>query len=144
MAEFMFKELVNDAGLENEFKADSAAVSTEETGNGIYPPAKECMRRHGVPFGRHHARQITDEDIERYDEIYLMDRNNIRWLKHVLKDPDKALGKSRLLMSLTGEERDVADPWYTGDFEQTFRDINSALPYILKGNRAVGGTRHFV
>ncbi len=135
MAEFIFKKMVKDAGRENDFEADSAATSTEEIGNDVYPPAKACMRRHNIPFTRRAARQITDADLDNYDQIYLMDHNNLRWLKYAVSKPEKAAGKIKLLMSLAGEDRDVADPWYTGDFEQTFSDISKALPHILQGTQ---------
>ncbi len=135
MAEFIFKKMVKDTGRENDFEADSAATSTEEIGNDVYPPAKACLRRHNIPFTRRAARQITDADLDYYDQIYLMDHNNLRWLKYAVSNPEKAAGKIKLLMSLAGEDRDVADPWYTGDFERTFSDISKALPHILQGTQ---------
>ena len=135
MAEFIFKKMVKDTGRENDFEADSAATSTEEIGNDVYPPAKACLRRHNIPVTRRAARQITDADLDYYDQIYLMDHNNLRWLKYAVSNSDKAAGKIKLLMSLAGEDRDVADPWYTGDFERTFSDISKALPHILQGTQ---------
>ena len=129
MAEFMMKRLVSEAGREAEFEIDSVATSTEEIGNDMYPPAKRCLRAHGVPFGHRRARQITQADYDHYDSIFVMDSNNLRWLKMLgFDDKDR---KVSLLMSLVGEERDVADPWYTGNFERTFDDIAMALPRIL-------------
>ncbi len=129
MAEFIFKKMVADAGRANEFEIDSVATSTEETGNDMYPPAKACLRLHGIPFTRRAARQMTHTDYRHYDRIFLMDRNNLRWLKCLgIEDTE---GKVQLLMSLTGNTRDVADPWYTGDFEQTYDDICLALPHLL-------------
>ena len=132
MAEFMMKKAVADAGLSGEYEIASAATSTEEIGNDIYPPAKETLRRHGIPFERRGARRITSEDYRHYDRIYVMDRNNLRWMERLMPDPD---GKVRLLMSLVCEERDVADPWYSGDFETTFRDINETVKALLNDNR---------
>ena len=129
MAEFIFKKMVADAGRADEFEIDSVATSTEEIGNDMYPPAKACLRRHGIPFTHRAARQMTRADYRHYDRIFLMDRNNLRWLKYLgIDDTD---GKVQLLMSLTGNPRDVADPWYTDDFEQTYDDICLALPQLL-------------
>ncbi len=129
MAEFMMKKLVRDRGLEDEFEIDSVATSTEEIGNDMYPPARRCLRAHGVPFEHRGARQITKADFDRFDRIFVMDRNNLRWLRMLgFNEKDE---KVRLLMSLVDEERDVADPWYTGDFERTYSDIATALPRLL-------------
>ena len=132
MAEFIMKKAVADAGLSGEYEIASAATSTEEIGNDIYPPAKETLRRHGIPFERRRARRITPEDYRHYDRIYVMDRNNLRWMDRLMPDPDV---KVRLLMSLVGEERDVADPWYSGDFETTYRDISEAVKALLSDIR---------
>lgn len=129
MAEFMMKRLVSEAGREAEFEIDSVATSTEEIGNDMYPPARRCLRAHGVPFEHRRARQITQADYDHFDSIFVMDRNNLCWL-HMIGIDDSA-HKVRLMMSLVGEERDVADPWYTGDFERTYRDISMALPSLL-------------
>lgn len=136
MAEFMLKKLVKEKGVEADYEIASAATSTEEIAGDIYPPAKQCLRRHGVPFSKRGARQITAEDYHHYDRIYVMDDNNLRWLRYIL--PNEIISshdyrdKVRLLMSLCGEELDVADPWYTGDFERTYRDIDRALQTALK------------
>ena len=131
MAEFILKDLVRKNGLEDRFYIESAAVSTEETGNSIYPPAKRCLNAHGIPFDKGKtARQITRADYNRFDLIIYMDRMNLRWLKYII--PDDPQGKIKLMMSFTGHDRDVADPWYTGDFETTFRDIMEASRMLLK------------
>ena len=130
MAEFMMKQLVREVGREAEFEIDSVATSTEEIGNDMYPPAKRCLRAHGVPFEHRRARQITNADYDHFDRIFVMDGNNLRWLKMLgFNDNDN---KVRLLMSLVGENRDVADPWYTGNFERTYDDIAMALPKLLQ------------
>ncbi len=130
MAEFMMKHLVREQGREAEFEIDSVATSTEEIGNDMYPPAQRCLRAHGVPFEHRGARQITTADFQRADLVLVMDRNNLRWLRMLgFNNEDE---KVRLLMSLAGEERDVADPWYTGDFERTYDDIAMALPSLLR------------
>ena len=131
MAEFIFKDLIRSQGIEDRFYVESAAVSTEEIGNSIYPPAKRCLNAHGIPFDKNKtARQITRADYDRFDLIIYMDRMNLRWLKYII--PDDPQGKVRLMMSFTGRDRDVADPWYTGDFETTYKDITDASEMLLK------------
>ena len=125
MAEFILKDLVRGRGLEKEFLIASAAVSAEETGNPIYPPARECLLRHGIPFDRDkRARQVSAADYGRFDRIICMDESNLHLSRRFI--PEDPEGKIRLMMSYTGEERDVADPWYTGDFERTYHDILAA------------------
>jgi len=130
MAEFIFKSLVKAHGIENLFHIESAAVSDEECGNPIYPPAKRCLSQHGVSFDQNKtARTITRSDYDRFDRIICMDRSNLRWLDRIIDgDPDK---KVRLLLSYCGSSRDVADPWYTGDFESCFQDILNGCEAIL-------------
>lgn len=132
MAEFMLKKMVKESGRENEFEIASAATSTEEIGNDVYPAAKACLQRHGVPFARREARQITRADLDYYDRIFLMDGNNVRRLRSLWPDVEVGNGKVQLLMSLTDSGCDVADPWYTGDFERTYRDIVEALSQLLR------------
>ena len=124
------KALVKSRGLENEYFIESAAVSDEETGNPIYPPAKRCLNQHGVPFDNSkRARKITPADYARFDRIICMDASNLRLIRRIIpSDPD---GKIHLLMSYTGRSRDVADPWYTGDFETTFQDILEGCEAML-------------
>ncbi len=131
MAEFIMKKLVKDAGREDEFEIASAATSTEEIGNDIYPLAKACLLKHGISFTPREARQVTCSDYDYYDRIFLMDRNNLCWLRNVLPKVKDERGKIQLLMSLTGSNCDVADPWYTGDFERTYQDITEALSHLL-------------
>ena len=130
MAEFIFKDKILSRGLKEQFYVESAAVSTEEIGNSIYPPAKRCLNAHGIPFDKEKtARQITRADYNRFDLIICMDRMNLRWLKYIIpNDPDN---KVRLMMSYAGQDRDVADPWYTGDFETTYRDLDLATDALL-------------
>ncbi len=131
MAEFVFKALVKLYGLESLFYVESAAVSTEEIGNPIYPPAKRCLTQHGIPFDSDkRARQVTREDYGKFDLLICMDESNVRRLRRIVgDDPD---GKIHLMMSYTGDFRDVADPWYTGDFETTFQDVLEASEAFLK------------
>ena len=132
MAEFVFKALVRTYGLEDMFYVESAAVSTEEIGNPIYPPAKRCLTQHGVAFDKNKtSRQVTPEDYKNFDLLICMDNSNIRLLKRIIGDEDPD-NKVHLMMSYTGEFRDVADPWYTGDFETTFQDVLSASEAFLK------------
>ncbi|MGM9693875.1 MAG: low molecular weight protein-tyrosine-phosphatase [Alloprevotella sp.] len=144
MAEFIMKKMVKEEGRQADYEIESAATSTEEIGNDVYPPAKSCLRSHGVPFTRRGARQICRADYERFDRIFLMDNNNYAWLSRLLPDlvwktasgwQDRD-GKVFLLMELTGEARDVADPWYTGNFERTYLDISRALACYFEAHAA--------
>ena len=123
MAEYVMKDLVQKAGKAGEYEIDSAAVSREEIGNTVYPPARRELERHGVRCGGHRARQITMEDYRYFDRIYYMDASNARFLARMLpRDPEKI----RPLL-----DRDVADPWYTGDFSQTWDDVLEGCQRIL-------------
>ena len=130
MAEFILKALVKTRGLEEEYYIESAAVYTEEIGNPIYPPAKRCLSQHGVWFdpGKT-ARQVTRADYDRFDRIIVMDASNLRWIRRII--PEDPAGKIHMMMSYTGVGRDVADPWYTGDFEETFQDLLEACEAML-------------
>ena len=130
MAEFILKALVKARGLENQFYIESAAVSAEEIGNPIYPPAKRCLTQHGVWYDpAKRARQVSRADYDRFDRIICMDASNLRLIRRFIpEDPD---GKIHLMMSYTGVGRDVADPWYTGDFETTFQDILEGCEAML-------------
>ena len=130
MAEFILKALVKAKGLEDRFHIESAAVSTEEIGNPIYPPAKRCLQQHGVWFSpEKRARQVTKADYDRFDRIICMDASNLRLIRRII--PSDPQGKIHLMMSYTGVGRDVADPWYTGDFEETFQDLLVACEAML-------------
>ena len=131
MAEYILKALLRARGLEDRYYVESAAVSTEEIGNPIYPPARRCLSQHGIPFDVRQARQITRADYDRFDRIICMDASNLRMLRYII--PDDPQGKVHLMMSYTGRSRDVADPWYTGDFETTFQDILTACEAMLAG-----------
>jgi len=128
MAEFIFKALAQAKGTA--VYAESAAVSTEEIGNPIYLPAQRSLRQHGIPFdpGKR-ARQVTRRDYDRFDRIICMDASNLRLIRRII--PDDPEGKIHLMMSYTGIGRDVADPWYTGDFETTFQDLLEACEAML-------------
>ncbi len=130
MAEFIMKALVKARGLEDSYHIESAAVSYEEIGNPIYPPAKRCLTQHGVWFDPGKcSRRVTAEDYDRFDRIICMDASNLRLIRNII--PSDPQGKIHLMMSYTGSGRDVADPWYTGDFETTFQDILCACEAML-------------
>lgn len=131
MAEFILKDMVRKRGLEKEYYIESAAVSDEERGNPIYPPARSCLSRHGVPFDSSKtSRKVTRADYARFDRIIYMDSSNLRWLGHIIGDDPE--GKFSLMMSYAGKSRDVADPWYTGDFERTYSDLTEACEAMLE------------
>ena len=123
------KQLVSQAGRSADFEIASAAVSTEEIGNDIYPPAKRILTAKGVPFTRRAARQMTRADYAYYDYIICMDQSNLRWLRYIIgDDPDH---KVSLMMEWVGKNRDVADPWYTGDFTTAYDDILEGCQAML-------------
>ena len=124
MAEFVLKDMVRKAGAENRFQIASVAASREELGNPMYPPARHELEKHGIPWERHSARLITQADYDHFDVIYYMDSRNARYLSRLF--PDRA-GKFRPLL-----DHDVADPWYTGDFTQTWLDIVEGCENILE------------
>ena len=130
MAEFVMKDLVQKAGRANEFVIDSCAVSNEEQGNPIYPPAKRKMQEHGIPFDAHRAHKITKSEFDAYDLVILMDQSNLNILSRIVGRDN--LDKVHMLMSYAGSSRDVADPWYSGDFERAYRDILEGCKGLLK------------
>ena len=123
MAEFIMKDLVAKAGLSDRFQIASAAVSREEIGNPVYPPARRELARHGIACDGHAAHQITQKEYDAYDRIYYMDASNARWLNRMLRET----GKCCPLLN-----HDVADPWYTGDFGETWDDILEGCTRILE------------
>ena len=130
MAEFVMKDLVRKAGLASQFYIESAATSREEIGNPVYPPARRKLAEHGISCDGHAARQLTNADYEKYDLLIGMDRDNLRDMYHICGgDPD---GKLRLLMDYTDRPDDVADPWYTGDFESTWQDVLAGCQGLLR------------
>ncbi len=130
MAEFVMKKLVREAGLENNFYIASAATSREELGNPVYPPARRKLTEHGISCSGKTAVQMTSADYDRYDHIIIMDGNNRRNIMRIIgSDPQN---KVRRLLDYTDRPRDVADPWYTGDFEQTWQDVSEGCAALLK------------
>ena len=124
MCEFVMKDLVKKAGLEERFHIASAAVSREEIGKPVYPPARRELAKHGIGCDGHAAHQITKQELESYDRIYYMDRSNAQYLRRLFGNDAE---KCRPLLS-----RDVADPWYTGDFTQTWNDVVEGCSRILE------------
>ena len=124
------KDLVNRENLSNEFYIASAATSTEEIGNPVYPPIKEIMVKHGVPFENHRAKQLKQNDYNNFDLFVAMDENNLRNIHRIF--PSDKDGKIKKLLSFCGSDRDVADPWYYGNFEQTYGDILSGCTALLE------------
>lgn len=131
MAEFIMKKLVSEAGLSGAFEIASAATSTEEIGNPVYPPARRKLAEHGIACDGKTARQLTRRDYDNYDLLIGMDRYNIRNMERMCGgDPD---GKIHMLMEYAGNDgQDVADPWYTGDFNATWHDCLNGCKGLLK------------
>lgn len=131
MAMFVMRDLVGKLGVASQFEIDSAATSSEELGNPAYPPVVRLLGRLGIDTSCHRARRITAEDYRYYDIIIGMDRANMRNMNNFWGgDPD---GKLHLMMNFCQENRDVADPWYTGDFETTYRDVLAGCRALLTG-----------
>ena len=130
MAEFVMKDLVKKAGLEGQFHIESAATSTEEIGSPVYPPARRKLAEHGIDCTGKTARQLQNSDYDQYDLLIGMDRTNLRNM-HRICGVDFA-GKLHLLMDYTDRPGDVADPWYTGDFETTWRDALEGCQGLLE------------
>ena len=123
MGQYVLRHMAKEKGVDHLLQIDSVAVSREELGNPVYPPAKREMNRHGVNCDGHRARQITQADVDGYDHIYYMDASNLRYLNRLFP------GETKFKPFLN---RDVADPWYTGDFTQTWADIQEGCQRILK------------
>lgn len=129
MAQFVMEELVRRAGREGEFLIDSAATSSEELGNPPHRGTVAKLRAEGIPVGRHRARRVRREEYGSWDHIIYMDAENARGLARILGgDPD---GKVSRLLDWTARPRDVADPWYTGDFDATYRDVLAGCEALL-------------
>ena len=130
MAEFVMKDLVRKAGLEDDFHIDSAATSTEEIGNEVFPPARRKLAEHGIACKGKTARQMTRHDYDRFDLLIGMDSWNIRNMTRICGgDPE---GKIRKLLDFTERTGDVADPWYTGNFDATWRDVLEGCQCLLE------------
>ncbi|SEF69478.1 low molecular weight protein-tyrosine-phosphatase [Lachnospira multipara] len=134
MAELILKDMVEKMGRVDEFYIESAATSTEEiwhgVGNPVYPPARDILAKHGISCEGKRARQVKYEDYDKFDLLIAMDSNNIRNLRKLI--PEDTKGKVHLMMEYAGQKRDVADPWYTGNFQKTWDDIYLACGQLLK------------
>ena len=130
MAEFVMKKLVSDMGLGDKFYIESAATSREEIGNPVYQPVRKLLSQHGIDTSGKTARQMTKADYDRFDYIVAMDRNNLRNMERIIgRDVEN---KVSLLLNHAGIDRDVADPWYTRDFEATWDDVNVGCKALLR------------
>lgn len=134
MAEFILKDMTAKQGIASRFVIASAATSTEEiwngTGNPVYPPARKELARHGISCDGKRAVQLTREDYQSYDYLIGMDQQNLRNMHRILGgDPEQKL---HLLLDYTEHPGDIADPWYTGDFEKTFQDIEKGCMGLVK------------
>ena len=124
------KNLVKKAGLEQRFQIESAATSTEGIGNPVYPPARRKLSEHGIDCSGKRAHQLLKSDYEKYDLLIGMDHANLRNMQRICGgDPD---GKMHLLMDFTNRPGEVADPWYTGDFDTTWRDVEEGCQGLLQ------------
>lgn len=146
MAEYVMRHLVEQRGLSGEILCDSAGTSTEEQGNPVHPGTQRVLARHGVPCGRHRARQMTRRDYDAYDLLIGMDEENIQSMLRLLAgrspwgwgrlsaaeiqaaDPD---GKIHKLLDWSAKPRDIADPWYTHDFDTTYADVREGCESLL-------------
>ena len=130
MAEFVMKDMVHRRGLDDRFEIASAATSREEIGNPVYPPARRKLAEHGISCGGHHARQMTREDYDRYDYIIGMDMANLRNICRITCG-DLEHKVSLLLDHTARAGQEVADPWYTGDFDETWDDVTEGCEQLL-------------
>ncbi len=123
------KELVRERGLENDFYIESAATSTEEIGNGVYPPVKRILNSRGIECSGKHARQMTRADYQKFDYIVCMDSENLRNMGYIATDTD---GKYSRLLDYSSNPHDVDDPWYSGDFASTEQDVELGCEALLR------------
>ena len=124
MAEFVMKDMVEKKGLQDQFHIESAATSREEIGNSVYPPAKRMLAKHGISWEGKRASQVTKNDLEHYDYLVLMDRNNMSNMIRMFGTEN--MNKVSMLL-----DRDVADPWYTGNFDKTMQDVQVGCTKLL-------------
>lgn len=136
IAEYYFRHLVKEAGLESKFEVVSAATSSEEIGNPVYPNSRRLLNSHGIDCSGHKAHRITPRDYEYFDMLIGMDQENLYTLKYIIKDDPKK--KVSLLLDHTTEEdkshhnRDIEDPWYTRDFDTAWEDITTGCDALFK------------
>ena len=121
MAQFGFQDIVTKEGMQKDFIIDSCATSTEEIGNSMHYGTRTVLKKNNIPYTDHRARQLTVDDYIEFDYLICMDKNNIRNAKYIIgEDIDSKLN---LLLDFASVHRDISDPWYTGNFEQTYRDV---------------------
>ena len=130
MAQYVMQDLVEKNGLADYFFIDSAATSTEEIGNPVDSRTRYKLRQEGIHCGNHRAKQLTHTDYENFDYFIGMDHNNLRNMKRMFKDD--SLGKVSLLLDWTEKPRDIADPWYSGNFDLTYEDVIEGCQALLK------------
>ena len=130
MAEYIMKELVKREGVAGDWEIESAAVSREEIGNPVYPPARAELAKHGISCGQKRAVQLVKEDYEKYDYLIGMEQMNIRNMMRILgSDPDHKVYR---LLDFTDEPGDIADPWYSGKFDETYDDVLEGCRGLLQ------------
>ena len=130
MSQYILQDMVNKLHRSTDFEIASAATSTEEIGNPVYPPAKRKLAEHGISCEGHHARQMTRVDYEYYDYLIVMDNWNLRNLKRFVSADPK--GKVHMLRDFTDQPGEIADPWYTGDFETTYQQVVAGCQGLLR------------
>ena len=130
LAEFVMKDLASRQGLSDELYIESSATSAEEIGNPIYPPIKDVMRKHNIPFSEHYATRLKAEDYDKFDLFIIMDSNNLRNIMRIFGEDREE--KIHFLLEYTGNKRDVADPWYYGNFEETYNDILNGCKALIE------------
>lgn len=130
LAEFIMKALVEEKSIAENFYIASAATSTEEIGNRVYPPVRQILEKRGINPEKKRATQVIKSDYDNYDYIVCMDKNNLRNISRIIGDDPE--NKVSLLLDFTSRPADVADPWYTGDFDTTLRDIDEGCKALLK------------
>ena len=130
MSQYILQDMVNKLHRSDDFEIASAATSTEEIGNPVYPPAKRKLAEHGISCEGHHARQMTRADYDYYDYLIVMDNWNLRNLKRFVRTDPK--GKVHMLRDFTDQPGEIADPWYTGDFEITYQQVVAGCQGLLR------------
>lgn len=130
MAQFVFEDMVEKAGMKDQFIIDSCATSREEIGNGVHYGTKSKLRKEGIPMHEHRARLLTKKDYEEFDYLIGMEETNIRNMKRLLGDDPEH--KMMRLLDFSKQPRDIADPWYTDNFDLTYSDIVEGCKALLK------------
>ncbi len=131
MAEFVMKDMVKKRGLGPLFEIASAATSREEIGNPVYPPARRKLAEHGIACSGHHARQMTKQDYDYYDLIVCMDHANVRSVQRIAGGDTE--NKIKLMLDYTERQgQEVADPWYTGNFNETWDDVTEGCAGMIE------------